>query len=237
MSSKKKSSKKAAARSKKSPLVRAGKKTAPKAARGKGGSKISGRRPASAKAKASPAPAAAPAPAVPASSARSGTPDMVLRPQLLSDLAFAHMMLLDMIAKTPVEHALSSPGPGHNHLTWQVGHLAETYVYFRALLDGQTTQLPESYKTLFGWGSVLNPDASVYPPFAQVKADFERAYSTMLDVAKALPASDLALPPTKDTGGMATQRLDVIARVAWHDGWHLGQIAALRRALGLPPGM
>jgi hypothetical protein len=41
----------------------------------------------------------------------------------------------------------------------------------------------------------------------------------------------------KDTGGMATQRLDVISRVAWHDGWHLGQIAALRRTLGLPSAM
>jgi hypothetical protein len=234
MSSKKKSSKKATARAKKSPLVRGAKKTAPKAPRGKGGSKISGRRPASAKAK----PAQPSAPATPAATApATSTPDMVLRPQLLSDLAFAHSMVLDMISKTPVEHALTSPGPGHNHLTWQVGHLAETYAYFRALLDGQSITLPETYKTLFGWGSVLNPDSSVYPPFAEVKANFDRAYNTMLDVMKALPASDLALPPTRDTGGMATQRLDVISRVAWHDGWHVGQIAALRRALGLPPGM
>ncbi len=230
--SKKKSTKKAAARSKKSQMSAGVKKTAPKATRSKGGAKISGRRPASARAKSAPA-----ATAMPASAPATGTPDLVLRPQLLSDLAFAHSMVLSMISKTPVEQALASPGVGHNHLTWQVGHLATGYAYFRALMDGQKTELPESYHTLFGWGSTLNPDASVYPPFAEVKANFDAAYAAFIEVAKALPASDLALPPTKDTGGMATQRLDVISRVAWHDGWHLGQIAALRRALGLPPGM
>lgn len=230
--SKKKSTKKAPARSKKSPMSAGVKKTAPKASRAKGGAKISGRRPASARTKA----AATPAPA-PASAAAPATPDLVLRPQLLSDLAFAHSMVLSMISKTPVEQAVSSPGVGHNHLTWQVGHLATGYAYFRNLLDGQKTELPEAYHTLFGWGSTLNADSSVYPPFAEVKANFDAAYNTFIEVAKALPAGDLALPPTKDTGGMATQRLDVISRVAWHDGWHLGQIAALRRALGLPPGM
>jgi hypothetical protein len=36
------------------------------------------------------------------------------------------------------------------------------------------------------------------------------------------------------THGFADTKMDLLYKLAWHDGWHLGQLTTLRKFLGLP---
>ena len=44
----------------------------------------------------------------------------------------------------------------------------------------------------------------------------------------------MAIPLKETTGGFADDGTDLCMKLCWHEGWHVGQIATLRRALGLP---
>ncbi len=46
-------------------------------------------------------------------------------------------------------------------------------------------------------------------------------------------AKALAMPLTEKTGGFTSDPVDALYKLAWHEGWHMGQVATLRRALGL----
>jgi hypothetical protein len=46
--------------------------------------------------------------------------------------------------------------------------------------------------------------------------------------------SEAFMPCVGDSHGLASNRIEVIDRNAWHEGWHSGQLSSLRKALGLP---
>ena len=50
-------------------------------------------------------------------------------------------------------------------------------------------------------------------------------------------ADDATLTTPLDDGGagFAKSPAEAIGRMAWHEGWHAGQLSLLRRALGLAP--
>ena len=156
----------------------------------------------------------------------------------IETLRFAHDMLNKMIDGVPADKALHQPHATSNHVVWTLGHLAATYAWFCTLTDPKAApNLPDSYNGLFGMGSKPLPDAGKYPPLAELRKNYDTAFSAFAKTVEALGDGDCWSACASDSGGFASSKLDAAYKCAWHDGWHLGQVSDLRRALGLPPIM
>jgi hypothetical protein len=160
-----------------------------------------------------------------------------LKATAVANMQWVHITLDKLIDTFPEEQALRQHVPTENHLLWTIGHLAVTYSWLVSLLEGKMFELPESYNALFGYGSKPGADPAAYPPIAEVKKSYTAAYTRFLAAANKLTARDLDKAPAADSFGFAKTRHEVLLRAAWHDGWHSGQLSALRRALGLPSVM
>lgn len=133
----------------------------------------------------------------------------------------------------PADKLAAQPPSLKNHALWTLGHLVMTYAFFRSVLDGQNTTVPDHYKPLFSVGSTPSPDPNLYPPLAELVSHLNRTHAELLSVLRQLPEADLTKPPAVDFP-FAPTRLAAMHMLAWHDGWHQGQFSLTRVALGLP---
>jgi hypothetical protein len=103
------------------------------------------------------------------------------------------------------------------------------------MVGGGEHEVPESYEKLFGFQSKAVASLDAYPPIAEVRQQFDESRRAL--IAWLEQADDEQLMKAVDDGGMgfAKTALDALSKQMWHEGWHAGQIAPLRRALGLKP--
>ncbi|MFO0858899.1 MAG: DinB family protein [Phycisphaerales bacterium] len=130
------------------------------------------------------------------------------------------------------QNATTIPHGHETHALWQVGHLAHTYDWFGTVLGTSDGKCPEGYDKLFGGGSKPVDDPLAYPSWDDVKDEFGKARDRFIKLAA--NTKDALGAPVGDTGGWITTKLQSLDRAAWHNGWHLGQISTVRKALGMP---
>mgnify|MGYP000990318899 CR=1 FL=1 len=122
------------------------------------------------------------------------------------------------------------PSQQNNPILWIAGHMVATRAQMLHLLGAP---YDTGWGTVFARGSVLGEE-STYPSRAdvlRVHADLApRVQTTLL----AMAAGDLAKEATAGPkpGGVRTVG-DQLGFFALHDSYHLGQVAYIRKALGL----
>lgn len=174
-------------------------------------------------------------PASRAKSAAKAGPDprLTMRDQAIANLNWTHGSMQALMKDWPADKLTWQPTGHENHLLWTIGHLATFYSWAHSLLAGKPLELPDGFAKKFGYRSTPVRDERAYPSLDDVLRVHDRAYGALITAAERLKAGDVLSPPAADAHGTADTRLDAIHRSAWHEGWHQGQIAALRRALGL----
>jgi uncharacterized damage-inducible protein DinB len=129
----------------------------------------------------------------------------------------------------------TTQAPGNpNHVIWTLGHLTTTYHWIANCLDGQGGRPPENYDKIFGMGSKPTNNPADYPSLEEVTQAFNDAQERLVQAAESLTGDTIFAPAAQDTQGWITDRHDALLKAAWHTGWHTGQLASLRRSLGLP---
>lgn len=162
-----------------------------------------------------------------------------LRDHIRSQLDWARMCTDNLLETFPAGKATFRTGEHDLHATWILGHLALTEGWVLGMLTpgGRQKEIfPEEWVEAnhFGYGStVQSPDT--YPAFEEVLRVFRAMHEALLDWLD--NADDEALGAPLDDGGTGFAKTpgDAISRMAWHEGWHAGQLSTLRRALGLSP--
>lgn len=149
-------------------------------------------------------------------------------------LNWVHAYIDKCLSTMPEDKLMFQATTADNHALWTMGHLAASYAWFASLLDGKPQGMPDGFDKLFGMGSKPLADPAAYPAPSEVRRHYAGAYRRFTDAIAAIPAKDLDKPTVADSYGFAKNRLDVVYKAAWHDGWHTGQLSTLRRALGLP---
>jgi hypothetical protein len=130
-----------------------------------------------------------------------------------------------------------------NHVIWALGHVSVFMHHVAGLIDGRPT--PEAdfvegdgragnaarydLKTI-GYGSQPVGDPSLYPTFARGRAIFEATVDRLAAAVRG--AEDAALERQVDWGGTKIGVGLFVSRLVFHCGFHAGEIADLRRALG-----
>ncbi len=149
----------------------------------------------------------------------------------IASLRFAHQMTASLAKDFTDEQACHQPSATDNHLVWSLGHLAATYAWMLSTMNHKGG-VPESFNTHFGWGSKPAVKGKDCPALSEVRAQFESEFERFVTTIEGMSEAQLAQPLTGTT--FAKDALEMVDRAAWHEGWHAGQIASLRRHLAMP---
>jgi hypothetical protein len=126
------------------------------------------------------------------------------------------------------EESLRAPDSGGNSLNWVLGHLLFHRNKTLSLL-GAPPAWDSSLAARYARGSApLGPDDDA-EPFEVLRAGFDRSQEILLAALRGASAETLAA--ANERGEPVAQRL---AMLAFHEGYHGGQIGLLRRLLGHP---
>lgn len=166
------------------------------------------------------------------------------RQELLAEIVLASPTLVGRYLKgfDSSNHTRQAPGLP-NHVAWSLGHCALTMHRVAEKLDGKP--LPEADfidKSPLGdtgrfgaesvaFGSTPTNDTAQYPGLDRSVQIFHSACDRL--AAAARRATDPQLDQKVPWGAGETTLVMLIARMAFHNGMHTGQIADLRRGLGM----
>lgn len=170
------------------------------------------------------------------------------RSQLLSDGVLHSAERLQTYLQGFSDENRTRQAPGlPNHAAWSLGHLALTMHRVAARLDAlaplppedfleASDELPRGDSRRFAAGSVAfkstpTSDPSIYPSWQRCIEIFDRATRRLAAALASTPDSVLDQPtpwgPSQTTFALLAMRM------MYHNGMHAGQIADLRRALGM----
>jgi hypothetical protein len=138
-----------------------------------------------------------------------------------------------MIEDIPPDKLCHQPVPGANHALWVLGHLACTDDFFASSLGGRAPIIDDEWNKMFGMGSTPNDDPSAYPPLEEVLDRLERTRQAMLETFEAMGEAKLQEQTPEAWRMFAPTYAATMASVAFHEGFHAGQLSAVRRSLGL----
>lgn len=145
---------------------------------------------------------------------------------------FTRKMSNDMLKGIPDDKLTFQPSPTDNHALWVMGHLAGTEAWIASLLNIPGVAVPEPIMKAFGMNSKPGPQGN--PPAADVRKAFNDSHAAVMRWFREAPDSALTTDLKEKTGGFATDPIDAMLKLSWHEGWHMGQVAGVRKALGLP---
>ena len=152
----------------------------------------------------------------------------------IHQLHFARGATLRLLKDFPEESLCAQPGTCINHALWIVGHLAATDDYFLKEFAGRALALDEPWHAAFNMGSTPVADASKYPPAKEMMRVFEERRAALLEWLESLSPTERNAATPEKWQRYAPSIKDLGGFIAWHEGYHAGQLSIVRRALGLP---
>ncbi|MCC6952118.1 MAG: DinB family protein [Phycisphaerales bacterium] len=155
----------------------------------------------------------------------------VVRDRAVALMKFGRQTFSKYSAGFSQEQMTAQPAGHVNHLLWTIGHLAATAGWALSVISGEKGAVPEAYEKMFGMGSVPVGDAGAYPSVDEVKGYFDSSFDRLVSAVSKM--TDAQLSEAVEAGGFASDKADLAAKISWHEGWHVGQVVALRRALGI----
>jgi uncharacterized damage-inducible protein DinB len=141
-----------------------------------------------------------------------------------------------LVADIPDERMCAQPFPGMNHAAWVLGHLTYVFDSMIGVFDQKPSMSPQ-WKELFNLASKPLPDRAKYPSKAELFEAYEKAYQRIVDAVKAASSESLdrEFPNPKLRSSLPTVGTAMVHILTSHQGVHLGQLSAWRRAQGLGP--
>jgi hypothetical protein len=171
------------------------------------------------------------------------TKQELLADALLSTKLLVGRYLTDFTDVTRVRQTPDLP----NHVAWSLGHLAITMLRVVEKINGTPPPADEFVTTGHSQGSIdhgyfdteavsfgsRSPDDQYHhwPTLERSRAIFDRACDALAATVRGLNDAELERPI--QWGTMQIPIWSAITRMIFHNGSHTGQIADLRRALGM----
>lgn len=132
---------------------------------------------------------------------------------------------LDGIA---VDELWQRPTPQSSPMLWIAGHIVQTRALVLALLGDQ---FDTGWGDLFARGAAIR-DRSEYPSRADIEAVHRQVIDRLRTKFAALTEADLSAPARGRQLPGAKTLGDQLAFLAFHESYHIGQLAYVRKALG-----
>jgi uncharacterized damage-inducible protein DinB len=140
-----------------------------------------------------------------------------------------------LVADIPDDKMCAQPIAGMNHAAWVLGHLAYVFDSMIGVFDEKPVMSAE-WKELFNLSSKPLADRAKYPSKAALFEAYEKSYQRIVNAVKAASPKSLArdFPNPRVRSTLPTVGMAMVHILTSHQGVHLGQLSAWRRAQGLP---
>ncbi len=130
---------------------------------------------------------------------------------------------------------LKRPGPGCNHLAWQLGHLiASECGLLNAIRPGSAPELPAGCAEQHGKNNTASDDPAQFLTNQQYLDLADKVHAATLAVLDAYPEPDFAKASPENFRKMFPTMGSIFILIATHPMMHAGQVVPIRRALGKP---
>ena len=134
------------------------------------------------------------------------------------------LVLEDLTDEQARARARGHEGPS---IAWAVGHLVQYRIFVMGLL-GEERDNPWAEK----FGSAAATDGSDYPTVADFRAEWDSVGEAFRNTLAA--ATEEQLDYVSEGGAHDERSLrDQAVFFAWHEGYHMGVMGAMRKSLGL----
>jgi hypothetical protein len=165
----------------------------------------------------------------------SSTPASAFGAHLVTQLDLPYRMILALAKDFTDEEARQAAG-GNKPLVWYLGHTTITKDSVLSLYTGSESALSEEYRGRFGRGSDGSADFGDAPAKEELLATFKDVHGRLREFLSSLEPEDMSRPAGREAFHPLLSTLgSAVALVVAHDGYHAGQIAVLRRAMGKDP--
>ncbi|MBI1348402.1 DinB family protein [bacterium] len=130
---------------------------------------------------------------------------------------------------------LHRPGPGCNHLAWQLGHLiASECSLIESIQAGSAPELPAGFKEKHGKENATSDNPSDFCTKQEYADLFKLVNDATIKLIDEYPEADLDGPAPESFRSMFPTMGLMFLLVATHPMMHAGQFVPVRRALGKP---
>jgi len=155
---------------------------------------------------------------------------MFYKENLKKMLQSNHDTIKKLIDDISEEESMCHDYKSCNHIRWQTGHLIDSAQLVLKLL-GNNAGISDEWGKLFGYGSKIYENASIYPSMNELRDKLYDLYGRIISDLENLPEEALdnvvELAPE-----WKVSIWDGIPAFCRHEYYHAGQITVMRRALG-----
>lgn len=146
-------------------------------------------------------------------------------------LQTARRMTTGLLEGLAERHGLHQPVAGGQHALWIVGHLALADDW--GLVSLGSARRLASMDRFFAGSAPIAADASAYPPVEEAMRCLESAHEGLITRLGEIDEADLDRMTSGPIAAFAPDLATLLMSHVWHEGFHTGQLALIRRSLGL----
>jgi hypothetical protein len=145
------------------------------------------------------------------------------------------MVLKSYVGDLTDAELLRRPGPGCNHVAWQLGHLISSCCSLvDSLVPGAAPKLPEGFAAAHSKETVGSDDPAKFRTKQEYLDLYDKVHAAAMEALARQSEADLDKPGPENFRSMFPTAGAMWVLVATHPLMHAGQIVPLRRALGKP---
>ena len=136
------------------------------------------------------------------------------------------------------QESLLQPEPGGNCLNWVMGHIVFARQGWLTTVLGEAPLFDAATIARYKRGSSPLTDGSLALPFEELVAAYDRAQAPLVAAMARLTSERLAEKAPFSPGNDPSETVgSLVAKLCFHEGYHIGQTAILRRVLGRVGGI
>lgn len=145
------------------------------------------------------------------------------------------MVLKSYVSDLDDSDLMRRPGPGCNHLAWQLGHLISSEVQLLGVAaPGKGASLPDGFADAHGKDQCDNDDPKNFQDKQTYLDLFDKVRESTMATLDNASESDLEKESPEDFRPFCPTIGDMYTLIAVHPMMHAGQFVVVRRALGKP---
>jgi hypothetical protein len=147
---------------------------------------------------------------------------------------FSYMAINRNLSDLVHEDSVHIPEPGGNCINWVLGHIISARGMLLLLTGAGTPLLTAEEAAVFQRGSTALKSGDQGVDLVRLKSALDESQTKLIPAIRSLSDESLSAPVPEKlkrpplTGSIA----DALTRLAYHEGYHNGQIGLLRRLAG-----
>ena len=160
---------------------------------------------------------------------------MDVKSAIKETFGLSNMVLNSYIADLTDAELMRRPGPGCNHIAWQLGHLISSECgLMNGIQTGTAPQLPTGFEEKHSKENIGSNNPADFHTKQEYTDLASKVHDAVIALLDAYPEKKLDDPSPEHFRGMFPTMGSMFLLIATHSMMHAGQIVPLRRELGKP---